>query len=283
MTLPKITIVTTSYNQGRYLRRNLESVASQKGVDVEHILLDGGSTDETADIIRAHGAHLAFWRSKKDQGQTAALIEGFERARGHILGWINSDDWLWDEHALRRIAETFAARPDAAMVSGDTVLTNQDGLPVMMDIVGRPSARQMRYNMAVPQQSTFWRADAYRAVGGIDKDFEYCMDFDLFQRMSQGRTMVRIPHIIAAFRLQPASKTATWGDVFARETALCQSRYGSGLLHEILVKVVNIEIRLGSVAAQLGALFSGRELPCLCNARLEPCRAWARMRHGLLF
>jgi len=281
--LPKITVVTPSFNQARYLRQNLESVAAQKGVDVEHILLDGGSTDGTVDVIRAHGSHLAYWRSEKDEGQTASLIEGFERASGQVFGWINSDDWLWDENALRRVAEAFEANPGAAMVSGDTVLTAEDGTPVMMDMVGWPNARQMRCNMAVPQQSTFWRADAYRAVGGIDLNFRYCMDFDLFQRMSQGRGMVRIPHIIAAFRLQPASKTATWGDVFAREVAVCQNRLGKGVLHKLMVKAVTMEIRLGAVAAEIGAVLSGRKLPCHANARLEPCRAWARKRYGLSF
>jgi glycosyltransferase involved in cell wall biosynthesis len=281
--LPRVTVVTPSFNQARYLARNLDSVASQKGVKVEHILLDGGSSDHTLEVIRVHGKHLAYWRSEKDAGQTMALVEGFERATGQIFGWINSDDYLWDEHALRRVAEAFAVHPEAAMVSGDTVLVADDETPVMMDMVLRPSARQMRCNMAVPQQSTFWRADAYRAVGGIDKNFKYCMDFDLFQRLSQDRKMVRIPHILAAFRLQPDSKTATWGDVFRREVAICQNRYSAGFMHQLTVKAVTMEIRLGAALAETGAVLSGRKLPCYANARLEPCRAWARKKFGLQF
>lgn len=281
--LPRITVVTPSFNQAAYLARTLDSVAMQKGVDVEHLLLDGGSTDGTLEVIRRHGAHLAWWRSGKDQGQTAALREGFERASGEVLCWLNSDDYFWDDRALLRVARAFADNPDAAMVSGDTVLVAEDGRPVMMDMVWRPDARQMRYNMAVPQQSTFWRAEAYHAVGGIDTNFRYCMDFDLFQRMSQGRRMLRIPHALAAFRLQPASKTATWGDVFRREMALCQYRTGKGWKHALAVKAATMEIRLGAVWAELSALASGRRLPCLANARLEPCRAWARSAYGLQF
>jgi len=281
--LPKITIVTPSFNQGRYLGRCLTSVAGQKSVDVEHILLDGGSTDSTLDVIRAHGSHLAFWRSEKDQGQTMALIEGFERATGQVWGWLNSDDYLWDEQALFQVAQAFRDNPQAAMVSGDAVLVGEDETPVMMDMVWRPSSRQMRYNMPVPQQSTFWRADVYRAVGGIDPDFKYCMDFDLFQRMSQGRKILRIPHILAAFRLHDAGKTATLGEVFRREVALCQNRYGQGLSHAFLVKAVTMEIRLRAVIAEMAALIKGRDLPCLANARLEPCRAWARKRYRLNF
>lgn len=83
--LPRITVVTPSFNQAQYLARTLDSVAMQKNVDVEHLLLDGGSTDATLDVIRRHGAHLAWWRSEKDQGQTAALREGFARATGQVL------------------------------------------------------------------------------------------------------------------------------------------------------------------------------------------------------
>ena len=281
--LPRITVVTPSYNQAQYLARTLDSVAMQKGVDVEHFVLDGGSTDNTVEVIREHGGHLAWWRSEKDAGQTAALIEGFERATGQVLCWLNSDDYFWDDQALSRVASAFAANPDAAMVTGDTVLTAEDGRPVMLDMVWRPSARQMRHNMAVPQQSTFWSAGAYRAVGGIDPNFRYCMDFDLFQRMSQGRRIVRIPHVLAAFRLQPASKTATWGDVFRREVAICQNRYGKGLAHALAVKAVTMEIRLGAAWAELCALATGRKLPCLANARWEPCRAWVRKKYGLQF
>jgi len=280
---PKITIVTPSFNQARYLRRTLTSVAGQKGVDVEHILLDGGSTDATQEVIRAHGSHLTFWRSEQDLGQTMALIEGFQRAQGQILGWLNSDDYLWDEYALLKVTRAFSDNPKAAMVSGDTVLVAADETPVMMDMTWRPSARQMRYNMAVPQQSTFWKAEAYHAAGGIDPHFKYCMDFDLFQRMSQGRSIVRIPHILAAFRLHPASKTAALGDVFRREAAICQNRYGQGLAHKFMVKAVTMEIRLRSIFAETCAFFSNRRLPCLANARLEPCRAWARRRYDLRF
>ena len=280
---PKVTIVTPSYNQAPYLSWNLRSVAGQRGVAVEHLLLDGGSTDHTREVIAADGGHLAWWRSEKDAGQTAALIEGFERASGDILGWINSDDFLWGDEALSHVARAFAENPEAVMVTGDTVLTDEDGQPVLMDMVWRPSARQMRYNMAVPQQSTFFRASAYRQAGGINPEFSYCMDFDLFQRLSRLGSIVRIPLTLAAFRLQRASKTATLGEVFRREMVACQGRYGSGALHWLAVKAVTMEIRLGAVIAEAQALLTGRPLPCLANARLEPCRAWARKRRNVTF
>ena len=94
--LPTISIVTPSFNQAEFLRDNLESVAAQEGVDVEHIVMDGGSTDGSAEIIREFAGGLAHWQSEKDEGQTDALIRGFAFAKGEVFGWLNSDDYLWD-------------------------------------------------------------------------------------------------------------------------------------------------------------------------------------------
>ncbi len=276
-----VSIVTPSFNQAAFLRRNLESVKNQKGARVEHIVMDGGSTDGTKQILETEGGHLAYWRSAPDGGQTRALIEGFARSSGEIMGWINSDDWLWDENALAHVAAAFEEHPEADMVTGDCVLTASDETPLMMDMSIRPSARLMRYNMCVPQQSTFWRRRAYEAVGGLDPSFQYCMDFDLFQRMSQGRKIVRIPRILAAFRLHEASKTSTWGDVFRRDVAICQNRLGKGPLHSLGVKAATMEIRLNALAAQLGAYLTGRKLPCHMNARIEPMRAAVRRKWNL--
>ncbi len=248
---------------------------------MEHIVLDGGSTDDTAEILRQWDGRLAFWRSAPDQGQTAALAEGFAMAGGEILGWLNSDDFLWDDGALAAVAEAFARHPEAVMVTGDTVLTDASGVPVMIDMVLAPSARQMRSTMAVPQQSTFFRKSAYRDAGGMDTAFSYCMDFDLFERLSRQGKIVRIPRVLAAFRLHEAAKTATWQGVFRREVHACQHRYGRGPWREIAIKWITMEVRLGSVLAQLGAILSGRRLPSLVNTRLEPLRAYARRKHGL--
>ncbi len=279
--LPKISIVTPSYNQAAYLLQNLESVAGQTGVAVEHLVLDGGSTDGTAEILQQWDGKLAFWRSAPDKGQTAALAEGFAMATGEVLGWLNSDDFLWDEEALAAVAEAFAKHPEAVMVTGDTVLTDANGRPVMIDMVLAPSARQMRHTMAVPQQSTFFRRAAYLEAGGMDPSFAYCMDFDLFERLSRHGRIVRIPRVLAAFRLHPAAKTATWQEVFRRDVYNCQHRHGQGLVHELAIKLVTLEVRLGSLLAQLGAILWGRRLPTQVNARIEPLRHLARRKHGL--
>jgi glycosyltransferase involved in cell wall biosynthesis/GT2 family glycosyltransferase len=280
--LPKVTVVTPSFNQAAFLSETLESVAAQKGVAVEHIVLDGGSTDETPSILRQWDGKLAYWRSAPDAGQTAALAEGFAMATGEVMGWLNSDDTLCADDVLAAVAEAFARHPEAVMVTGDTLLTDPAGRAVMLDTVLAPSHRQMRYAMAVPQQSTFFRRDAYRAAGGMDTRFTYCMDYDLFERISRQGKIVRIPCLVATFRLHPSAKTATWREVFKREIYACQHRHGAGAWHEFLIKLVGVEIRVQSLLAQCGALLRGRRLPTRVNARIEPMRALARKTHGLL-
>lgn len=279
--LPKVTVVTPSFNQADFLPQTLESVAAQKGVEVEHIVLDGGSTDATPEILRQWSDKLAYWRSAPDGGQTAALAEGFAMATGEVMGWLNSDDCLYADDVLAAVAKAFARHPEAVMVTGDTLLTDPAGRPVMIDMVLTPSHRQMRYAMAVPQQSTFFRREAYEVAGGMDGRFAYCMDYDLFERISRQGKIVRIPRLIATFRLHPSAKTATWQDVFRRDLYACQHRHGSGPWHEVMIKLVTMEMRLESVLAQLGALLHGRRLPTQINARLEPLRAFARKKHGL--
>ena len=104
-------MVTTSFNQGVYLADNLRSVRAQQGVEVEHLLLDGGSTDNTARIVERFGGHLAWKRSGPDAGQAQALAEGFDRATGEVFCWLNSDDYFWDDQALARVARAFADNP----------------------------------------------------------------------------------------------------------------------------------------------------------------------------
>lgn len=279
--LPKISVVTPSFNQAEFLQRNLDSVAAQCGAAFEHLVLDGGSTDGSREILEKNTDKLSYWRSQSDQGQTMALIDGFARAGGDVLCWLNSDDYFWAPNVLAKVARAFAAHPEADIVTADTVLVGADETPLMIDMVGWPSARQMRYNMAMPQQSTFWRKSAYEAVGGLDPAFRYCMDFDLFQRLSQGRAIVRLPMVAAAFRIHPASKTSTWHAVFREEMDRLQARHGSGPLHWLAVKAVTLEIRLGSIAAELSAIAAGRRLPTYLNTRLEPVRWHVRRKHDL--
>jgi glycosyltransferase involved in cell wall biosynthesis len=112
--LPKISIVTPSFNQGRFIEKTILSVIEQDYPNLEYIIIDGGSTDESVEIIKKYEKHLAYWVSEPDRGQSHAINKGFERATGEIFGWLNSDDW-YHPGALKALAEAFAANPEAGV------------------------------------------------------------------------------------------------------------------------------------------------------------------------
>jgi glycosyltransferase involved in cell wall biosynthesis len=111
-TYPKISIVTPSFNQGRFIEKTILSVIEQDYPNLEYIIIDGGSTDESVEVIKKYDQHLAYWVSEPDRGQSHAINKGFERATGEIFGWLNSDDW-YHPGALKAVAEAFAANPEA--------------------------------------------------------------------------------------------------------------------------------------------------------------------------
>jgi glycosyltransferase involved in cell wall biosynthesis len=123
---PRISVITPSFNQGRFLRRTLESVHSQGYPDLEHIVIDGGSTDESPAILAEYDSRLAFWVSEKDDGQTDAIARGFSRATGEIFCWLNSDD-LFAPLALRQVAEAFNEKPELQFLYGDSRWIDENG------------------------------------------------------------------------------------------------------------------------------------------------------------
>src|SRR5689334_3258701 len=114
---PKVSIVTPSYQQGRFLPEAIESVLAQDYPEIEHLVIDGGSSDESVAVLQRYGSRLAYWESQRDKGQADALNKGFARARGEILGWLNADD-TYEPGAVRRAVEALAARPDVDVISG---------------------------------------------------------------------------------------------------------------------------------------------------------------------
>lgn len=215
----KITIVTPSFNQGAFLEATITSVLNQSYPSVEYIVLDGGSTDGSAEIIKRHAARLAHWSSGPDGGQAAAIRKGFELGTGEILCWLNSDDLLLPD-ALTRVAAYFEAHPDAEAVSGGAYLITAEGslynrfkCNYTLGVRATHSRFVIYGQEGVYQQATFWRRSAYDAVGGIDPTFRFAMDLDLFARLARRRRFGRIPHVLACFRLHNESKTSRLADV----------------------------------------------------------------------
>ena len=202
-----LSIVTPSFNQVRYIEETIRSVLSQDYSPVEYLIIDGGSTDSTGDVIRKYQHKLAWSVSEKDHGQTDAINKGFARAQGDVFAWINSDD-TFEPGAFTAAMNYLRDHPNVGMVYGDCNYTNASG-----EVIGKFRAAQTSYRLLrqgythIPQQTMFFRAELWRQVGPLDPSFYFAMDYDLWTRIAARAPIKYIPQTWASFRLHTAGKT----------------------------------------------------------------------------
>jgi len=224
-TFPKITIVTPSFNQGQFIEETILSIINQDYPNLEYIIIDGGSTDNTAEVIKKYSDRIKHWVSEKDSGQANAINKGFKKASGEILNWINSDDQLMPG-ALKKIAQLFYRNPDAVVVHGRIEYfgeTNSDfysrNLP-LKDIETRYAA-----HICMPQPATFYRKKLLEEQGLLDEDLHFSMDADLFIRAGLHYKIQQTEDVLARFRLHAASKSvSSFNKTFLTENAIIFSR-----------------------------------------------------------
>ncbi len=205
--LPKITLVTPSYNQGVFIEETIESVISQNYPNLEYIVVDGGSTDKSVDIIKKYSSHIDYWESKPDSGQTDALLKGFNRATGDIFCWLNSDDIL-EPGTLFEVAEFFFENPEAELVYGNATWIDKDSKVLR-------SKKEHDFNQFVflydhnyiPQPSTFWRKSLYEKVGGLNPDISVAMDTDFWIRCLQHTNFYHVNKQWSRMRFHEDAKT----------------------------------------------------------------------------
>lgn len=210
--LPLVSIVTPSYNQGRFLEATIQSVLAQDYSRLEYIIVDGGSQDGSQEIIRRHADRLAWWVSEPDRGQTDAINKGFSHAKGEIFAWLNSDD-TYQPGAIREAVTYLHSHPEVGMVYGDANLIDDDGL-----VIGKFPARQTDYRrlrqgyVHIPQQAAFFRANLWRHVGPLDPTFYFAMDYDLWVRLARLASIKYNPGLWANFRLHGDAKSVAADD-----------------------------------------------------------------------
>ena len=234
--LPDISIVTCSYQQGKFLDATMRSVLDQRYVNVDYIVIDGGSTDGSTAIIQQYASQLAYWVSEPDDGQTAALIKGFKQSTAEIQGWLCSDDLLLPG-ALKTVVLFFASHPEVDAVYGDSLWIDSTGryLRPKKEIGFNRFAFLFDHNY-ISQPSMFWRKRLYDKVNGLDASFNLAMDADLWERFSRHTKIAHIPQYISCMRYYPEQKTRALKPKGLLEDRKIRQRSGVALstLHPIL-------------------------------------------------
>jgi glycosyltransferase involved in cell wall biosynthesis len=236
----RISVVTPSFNQGRYLEAAIRSVLDQDYQNIEYLVMDGGSTDGSIDIIRRYESRLAHWVSRPDGGQSAAIASGFRRATGDILAWLNSDD-VYLPGTLSLVARAFEHSPEADFVYGARRIIDEEGRFIRS--YDPPTVLHKFYfafGQWIPQECAFWRRSLYDRAGGLDTTLGFSLDFSLFIRMWAKGRFKKLDAELGALRDHPATKTQQIADVMFREGAAIRAANG----------IPNIRSRIAYVAGE---------------------------------
>jgi len=226
MNWPKISIITPSFNQAQFLERTMRSVLDQNYPNLEYIIIDGGSTDGSVEIIKKYEGRLAYWVSEPDRGQSHALNKGFERATGDIIGWLNPDD-LYCAGAFARVAEAFRTQPETdAWYGGIYIADSKDRILNALWPLDPDPAYTVLVGLDIHQQGLFWRRELMKRAGMIDESFDFAMDWDFIIRLQRAGKFSRIRHHLGMFRLHEEAKTANQSAVGERDKQVLFERYG---------------------------------------------------------
>lgn len=230
---PKFSVVTPSYNQGEFLEETIRSVLLQGYSNLEYIIIDGGSTDNSVDIIKKYEPWLAYWVSEKDRGQSDAVNKGFKRATGEIIGWLNSDDY-YERDIFSIVARTINPEENRLIVTGDTLAFNENTgkqkkiwgtSPDFHPMLFHARLYRAQLPVNIPQQpSTFFHKDFLSRVGYLNADLSLAMDYEYWLRATYlNLRFYYIPITFSYYRFHPKSKSYKgWDGDWTESIAVCE-------------------------------------------------------------
>jgi len=221
----KISVITPSYNQGKYIEQTILSVINQKYKNFEYIIIDGGSNDNTIDIIKKYENHITFWTTQKDNGQAHAINKGLNIASGDIVCWINSDDMLCDD-TLQFVAEFFTNNPQVDLIYGNVIQMYQDNTDKnYVYIPNEFHPVDFLSRVAIHQPAVFWRKKLHEQIGMLDERLHFLMDYDLWIRIFFNFNTCRVNKTLAKFRIHHDAKTYLFSEPIYLEQRFIISKF----------------------------------------------------------
>lgn len=208
---PLVSIITPSFNQGKFLKQTIQSITNQDYQNIEYIIIDGGSTDNSVDIIRKHRNKISYWVSEPDRGQAHAINKGLSIANGEIVGWLNADDLLLPK-TVSLIIQAFRENPHVDVVYGHLDRIDENGKLIHTPTLPKDKVEFSRQLIVgeciVNQPGSFWRKQMIEKVGYLDESLHYGLDYDYWIRIAiAGGAFKKIPNTVAQFRISKDSKT----------------------------------------------------------------------------
>jgi glycosyltransferase involved in cell wall biosynthesis len=245
--LPHISVVVPSYNQGRFLSECLDSIFRQDYPHLEVVVMDGGSTDDSVDIIRSHASRIKYWQSQRDGGQSPAINAGVQNCTGDLVTWLNSDDFYWDD-ALWVIGRAWMQHPGRGLYIGNG-LRYEQASGRYQPFLARHVCLHRRGLLEGPdyilQPSTFFLRDAWHAVGGLKNELRFCMDWDIFLRLTPNYPIVAVNEFVGVSREYEDTKTRSGGvDRVSEIIRMIQSHSGKELTTGTLCYLLDTALKV---------------------------------------
>jgi glycosyltransferase involved in cell wall biosynthesis len=211
-----VSIITPSFNQAAYLEQTINSVLTQDYPHIEYIVVDGGSTDGSVEVIKRYADELAYWVSEKDRGQADAINKGFARATGEILAWLNSDDYYL-AGAISAAVKVFAEHPDVVLVYGDMLAVDEHGKTFNTLTYKQLTLEDLLCFQIIGQPAVFMRRSALQSVGGLDPAFHFMLDHHLWIRIAHLGKILHVNQTWAAARYHAEAKNLAKAAEFGRD------------------------------------------------------------------
>jgi glycosyltransferase involved in cell wall biosynthesis len=226
---PLVSVITPSYNQGQFIKRTIESVLSQNYTNIEYIVIDGGSTDDTINILKSYNDKIS-WISEPDKGQSDALNKGLAMAKGQIIGWLNSDD-LYLPGAINTAVSVLTKNPEFELVYGKGyIIDKEDNITGSCVNTAPYKPNILSEGCIICQPAAFFTKSLVDKVGGINPELHYCMDYDLWIRMSKNTKFWYLSDYLASFRLYEECKTMSKNFELIKESLNLMKNY-YGFIH----------------------------------------------------